>query len=226
MKTLKLLTLILSGIFIASCTKEPVASFEVDKPTVNAGEEVGFTNTSKDGAKFEWKFGDGEQSTEKDPVHVYSTPGTYEVELKVYSDNERKFDVTGTTLTVIQPTYLVVYTYHNNGVLDDCLVEIYETYDDWNYGENVLASGYTNENGIILFSGFESNMGSSDEKLYYISIYKDRGDGFYHNWYIQYSENLYKTNVKKNMINEVDIYGYFSYSEKKTNERAMYGSPG
>jgi PKD repeat protein len=34
-----------------------------------------------------WSFGDGEGSTEQNPVHTYTTPGTYTVALMVYGNN-------------------------------------------------------------------------------------------------------------------------------------------
>ena len=46
-----------------------------------------FHNTSSGNAKsYLWDFGDGKQSTEKDPLHVYSQPGNYSVKLTVYGD--------------------------------------------------------------------------------------------------------------------------------------------
>jgi gliding motility-associated-like protein len=34
---------------------------------------------------YEWQFGDGESSTEQNPVHAFLSPGTYQVSLKAYS---------------------------------------------------------------------------------------------------------------------------------------------
>ncbi len=45
------------------------------------GEEISFINKSIVGSSYEWHFGDGESSTEKDPVHKYQNPGTYKVKL-------------------------------------------------------------------------------------------------------------------------------------------------
>lgn len=45
---------------------------------------VKFTNqSSKEAATFEWDFGDGVKSTEENPFHIYSVPGTYTVKLIV-----------------------------------------------------------------------------------------------------------------------------------------------
>ncbi len=45
--------------------------------------EVRFTNTSKgSNLTYEWDFGDGEKSTDENPVHTFSTGGKYNVSLK------------------------------------------------------------------------------------------------------------------------------------------------
>ena len=47
------------------------------------GEEISFINESKVGSSWQWQFGDGSSSTERDPVHKYDEPGTYTVKLIV-----------------------------------------------------------------------------------------------------------------------------------------------
>jgi PKD repeat protein len=71
----------------------PTASFESNSP-VCLGETAVFTNTTipgvppqnAEGQAFEttylWDFGDGETSTEFEPTHVYTEPGTYDVSLE------------------------------------------------------------------------------------------------------------------------------------------------
>ncbi len=46
---------------------------------------VNFTDVSVDAVGWEWTFGDGNTSTAQNPTHIYSTPGTYTVTLKVTS---------------------------------------------------------------------------------------------------------------------------------------------
>ena len=45
------------------------------------GTEATFTNTSINSTGFEWDFGDGNTSTEENPVHTYAADGNYEVTL-------------------------------------------------------------------------------------------------------------------------------------------------
>ncbi len=42
---------------------------------------VNFSNESENAIDFEWDFGDGETSTDENPVHVYTDPGVYTVTL-------------------------------------------------------------------------------------------------------------------------------------------------
>lgn len=65
--------------------KPPLALFSVMNTCTNK-----FTKTFKNGSvgatRYEWDFGDGKTSVEKDPVHTYAKKGTYKVVLKVYND--------------------------------------------------------------------------------------------------------------------------------------------
>ena len=65
----------------ASC---PVANFTQDNATVKTGEMVHFFDTSSPVAgTWYWEFGDGKNSTEQNPVHTYTSPGTYTLMLSV-----------------------------------------------------------------------------------------------------------------------------------------------
>jgi PKD repeat protein len=78
---------------------EPVvADFTADETTICEGESVQFTDTSSGGGitNWSWNFGDGGTSTDRNPSHPYSAPGTYTVRLTVTggkcSDTEVKTD--------------------------------------------------------------------------------------------------------------------------------------
>ena len=45
------------------------------------GAEVTFTNATTGAVSYSWNFGDGSFSTDENPVHTYTNPGTYTVEL-------------------------------------------------------------------------------------------------------------------------------------------------
>ena len=61
----------------------PTADFTGTPTTILERESVTFTNNSQYAATYLWNFGDGQTSTEADPVHTYMTPGTYTVTLRV-----------------------------------------------------------------------------------------------------------------------------------------------
>lgn len=58
--------------------KQPTASFTYK---TEAPLKVLFTNTSSNATSYEWDFGDGTSSTEKNPTHRYSNVGSYIVTL-------------------------------------------------------------------------------------------------------------------------------------------------
>ncbi len=61
----------------------PTADFTGTPTTILERESVTFTNNSQYAASYLWNFGDGQTSTEANPVHTYMTPGTYTVTLRV-----------------------------------------------------------------------------------------------------------------------------------------------
>ncbi len=91
MKKLKLLTLMLlaSLLMVSSCKKdepepEPIkVGFKYSPENPIAGDLVTFTNSSDGGTVFAWDFGDGTNSADKNPTHIYTKSGKYSVVLKV-----------------------------------------------------------------------------------------------------------------------------------------------
>mgnify|MGYP006267224597 CR=1 FL=1 len=79
------------GLFVACDDEEevtpedPIASFQF---SVSEGNflEVTFENFSQNATSYEWDFGDGNSSTDENPVHTYSGPGSYEVTLVASND--------------------------------------------------------------------------------------------------------------------------------------------
>ncbi len=62
-----------------------------------------FNNTSLGGATYEWIFGDGNTSTERNPVNVYTLPGVYDVRLVVNDPNTcNRTDTAYFTITVVE----------------------------------------------------------------------------------------------------------------------------
>lgn len=73
---------------VVSCQKH-VYDFSYSPNSPKAGAQVSFTNLSDAGENWVWKFGDGGQSTSKNPTHIYTAAGTYVVELMADSNKSR-----------------------------------------------------------------------------------------------------------------------------------------
>lgn len=74
------------------------AFFNVDPVSACVGEAFCFESFSTIGAALEFDFGDGNTTSNPSPCHVYTTPGTYEVSLKVFGCG---FDSIVATITVL-----------------------------------------------------------------------------------------------------------------------------
>jgi PKD repeat protein len=57
----------------------PVANFTANATSGSTPFAVQFTDQSTGAESYEWQFGDGTTSTEQNPVHTYTHPGTYSV---------------------------------------------------------------------------------------------------------------------------------------------------
>jgi len=96
MKKILILSTLIIAIFF-SCKKNdtstttppdttPVACFSVDTTQTNDTLHLfTFTSCSKNGARFEWDFGDGSSSLIANPTHRYVIKGTYNVRLTAYN---------------------------------------------------------------------------------------------------------------------------------------------
>ncbi|MEA3445536.1 MAG: PKD domain-containing protein [Bacteroidota bacterium] len=98
--------LLLFAIVLASCTKEetnnpdnnnndtttlaPIPDFSYTLLGNYPPVEVTFTNKSLLASSFNWEFGDGTTSTEKNPTHLYSYAGSFFVKLTAYNNDTSK----------------------------------------------------------------------------------------------------------------------------------------
>ena len=86
-------------ILIQGC-KVPVASFIFCPKSVEVGDTVYFQSNCLNAIAYDWDFGDGTGSTEKNPRYIYQTVGEFSVVLVVYNQNNS--DKTSETITVSQ----------------------------------------------------------------------------------------------------------------------------
>jgi PKD repeat protein len=71
MKSLHLLLFAVLALLLQGCYEEPVANFDYSYVDNLAPADVSFTNLSSEADKFQWDFGDGEGSSEKNPSHSF-----------------------------------------------------------------------------------------------------------------------------------------------------------
>lgn len=105
---------------ISTISSDTVSLRVIFKPTARftaapvSGPEstlVAFTNQSSGPAKsYTWFFGDGQTSTEKDPVHLYTQAGIYPVSLKAAGDDGTQSD------SITKPDFITIYPRSGNPV--------------------------------------------------------------------------------------------------------------
>ncbi len=133
------------------------------------GEEIVFQNLSVIGNTWEWNFGDGATSREKDPRHKYQEPGTYTVTLKVDDLYEVKKKL---MISDIVPVVKIVSTdpviiYNQSQVSFDVLLEnpenkpvIYKwTFPKGTAGEGIDEQGHSQlEEPTVVFGSIGSQI--------------------------------------------------------------------
>ena len=83
----RLSMLILGILFFTACEKED----PLEAPTAGifrsiVGKQVAFTALTLHADQWLWDFGDGQTSTEQNPVHIYEEGGVYTITLKASND--------------------------------------------------------------------------------------------------------------------------------------------
>jgi PKD repeat protein len=171
MKNLIYITFILPVFFI-SCESTPRAFFHIDKDEPEVGEEIFFINDSDHGKHFEWDFGDGYTSTEESPSHIYTGTGSYEVALIVTSKNGLT-DKSKMTIDILIPTLLEieVLEYYKEYAVANASIYIYPTLTDWESETNRVSQGYTDADGIAVFSHL-------DPYVFYVDVWETNHDNY------------------------------------------------
>lgn len=83
----------------------PVASFSSSATATSAGQTVAFTDTSAGATRWFWNFGDGTDSTERNPIHVFQFDGSFTVVLNAL--NQTGASTATRSITVAPPARLL-----------------------------------------------------------------------------------------------------------------------
>ncbi|MFC2090711.1 FISUMP domain-containing protein [Bacteroidota bacterium] len=160
----------------------PVAAFTASPTSIIEGESVQFTDQSTNGpTSWEWDFRDGNPSTQQNPSHTYTTPGTYEVSLTV--SNSAGSD------TEIKSGYITVSNSGGGGTVTDIDGNVYQTVtigtQEW-MAENLKTTKYNDGTEIPLVTD-ETEWENINTPAYCWNdndevTYKDTYGAFY-NWY-------------------------------------------
>ncbi len=99
---MKCLALLFVLFLFCSCEKnEPIACISSMDEKYEVEDKVAFVaNCSENDFGYCWDFGDGNNSEDKNPEHIYTSSGIYTVELKVYSKNNKSFESDYKTIIV------------------------------------------------------------------------------------------------------------------------------
>jgi len=162
-KRVLLIVALFSAFLLWNCNKdeeesEPEACFTYSSESHNLGEdiqideEIDFSNCSENAELYLWEFGDGAQTTDKNPSHSYDEYGSYVVRVTAYGSDKSLEDFTMKTIDISASTSMTLTTLDNTGgILTECEVYIFDNEEDmWNI-ENEIALGLTDSNGEILF---------------------------------------------------------------------------
>lgn len=159
-------------LILFSCEKTPVASFSADTNEPEVGQTVFFNNNSHNGEKFEWDFGDGYMSNDRNPSHTFTATGSFEVRLTAISKSNLS-DMSILMINVMVPTLLEleVREYYSQDVIPGASIILYSTVPDWDAQINKVTEGFTDADGIAVFS-------SLDSFVYYVDVWEATHDNY------------------------------------------------
>jgi PKD repeat protein len=188
MKTLKfflipvMMLLLLNACIIDNHHYEDVnACFTVSGSTHYVNESVYFVNCSQYAYSYEWDFGDGYSSNQRNPSHAYLEPGNYQVTMTAFGDYDQETFTDVVTVTGSTDLNILVMYLGTEDPVSNCDVTLFATEDDWQNLTNPLVDAATASDGIVVFTGL-------DPVVYYIDAYKYVSETqFYSNYYQGYA---------------------------------------
>ena len=172
MKRILISTVAAAVIMLSSCDTQPDAYFFTDKIKAEIGEEILFFNGSHNATEFEWNFGDGTWSDAYEPAHSYSASGIFTVILSAYSKSGN-VDRSYLDIEIVSPTMLEVEVleWEQEYPVAGASVRLYPTLNDWDNETNLVAEGFTNSSGKVIFTNLQP-------RAYYVDVWHVNHNNF------------------------------------------------
>lgn len=149
-------------LFVSSCKPDPVkpspvAEFSYSGNT-QAPATIIFTNSSTNASTYEWNFGDGGSSTEKNPSHIYTSGGSFTVSLKAKGEGgENSITKTIVISSVATPVANFTILIGNNEYAPSTVYFLNTSNNassyDWDFGDGSLHSSQSSPNHAYTSAG-------------------------------------------------------------------------
>lgn len=107
-----------------ACSENPVACFDPQVEKAEIFQPILFQNCSADSDQYEWDFGDGNTSTDVNPVHAFSDTGLFQVRLMAISDFGGSQDIYSQELQIENPSAKFVGLYQASFGTEDYLLRV------------------------------------------------------------------------------------------------------
>ena len=122
----------------------PIAEFDVTQDTGCVPFDAQFLNMSSMSNRFQWDFGDGRSSNERNPIHTYFETGVFDVRLQVSYDDVCFDSLSLAELIVVRPSPFANFTYE-----EDKEPIPSGSYQFFNLSENAIRYEWEFEDGTI-----------------------------------------------------------------------------
>lgn len=122
----------------------PLALFSTSTIEGCAPLKVNFKDASQYAIQYSWNFGDGTQSTDKNPEHIYKNPGNYIAELVITGEDQKTYKVTKDILVNRVPESEFKINPEASSIEDKLIVfenkSVNASTYKWNFGDKTLLS--------------------------------------------------------------------------------------
>ncbi len=129
----------------------PSVNFSFTGDNKEANDTVTFNNTTSNATSYSWDFGDGTNSTVANPVHIYTSGGTYTVTLSATGSGGNGSKAS--SVIVYNPTQLKFRVIDNLGnPQSGATVVLYNNFTDYTNKSNAVITTSTDASGYLLVS--------------------------------------------------------------------------